>query len=244
MGETQFDTSENLTGNPDEDLTASLMQARAEQQDKEKAEFEANVIQRLFEKYPEEQRKNIKTLGGMEIIACGAEPTSEQLQTVENAFNKIRERIGDTAEIIFAGLKVYLAPDAPGGGQALGRENAVILNTSKMGITVGEMEAMLAPTGQYRKGDQSKVVGESADAAELGTVHELGHILEFRAHGDYDIGYKTLDQSEAPTEYGQKHAREDYAESWMYYIYGGALDDARKQIIEDDIEKVSEKVNS
>lgn len=207
-----------------------------------KAQFEANVMKELLEKYPEKEHKAVTSLGSMDIIACGYKPTHEQLQTLENGFNRIRRKLGESADGLFTGLKLYLAPLGPSGGQALARENAVTLNVSKMGITVAEMEDMLAPTGQYRKGDQSKLVGGQADASELGFVHELGHILEYRVHGDYDIGFKDLDQSQAPTEYGQKSAREDYAESWMYYIYDGQIDPARQQIIEHDLQSASNKL--
>ena len=215
-----------------------------EKLDERKAQFEVQVMQELLDKYPEEEQKTVTSLGGMDIIACGYEPPAEHLQTIENGFNRIREKLGERADTLFTGLKLYLADLGPSGGQALARENAVVLNVSKMGITVAEMEDMLAPTGQYRKGDQSNLVGGQADAGELGFVHELGHILEFRVHGDYDIGFKGLDQSDAPTEYGQKSAREDYAESWMYYIYGGQIDPNRRSIIENDLQSAGQEVSA
>lgn len=247
MSETPNDRHENPTGNFNEDFASSLMQARAEQVklEQEKANFETQAMQKLFEKYPEELRKDAASYGGFEIIACGNEPTPEQMQMIETALQKIREKLGEAADKAFAGVKIYLAADVvSGGGQAFGRESAVILDPNKMGMTVGQMEDMLDKTGQYRKGDRSRLVGDDRIAGELDLVHELGHILEFRAHGDYDVGLKRLKQEDSPTMYGQQSAREDYAESWMYYVYDGQLDDDRKKVIEADVQTASKRVNS
>jgi hypothetical protein len=208
--------------------------------EQQKIQFEKDRLRQLLEKYPEEERHLVEQIGGMDVVACGQDLTDEQLQSVRNGYEKATSRLGDSAKNIFVGITIYLgAMDDIGGGQALARENAVILNTNKMGISVGEMEAMLSAKGEYRKGDQSTLVGNDYDASELGFVHELGHILEYRAHGDYDRGLTELNQAESPTEYGSRHPREDYAESWMYYIYGGHLDSSRSEIIEADLTALS-----
>lgn len=205
--------------------------------EKQKEEFEKEVLRKLYEKFPPEEQKIITTINGIEIIACGEEPTESRTDSVVRAIDKIKEKIGDSIEL-FKGVRLYIADLGDNGGQALGRESAIIVNTSKMGITVGEMEEQMEISGQYRKGDQSNIVGNDADAAEVGIVHEFGHILEYRAHGDLDKAFAGLDLTESPTYYGALFPREDYAESWMYYIYDGPITEDRKAIIQSDIDKL------
>lgn len=205
--------------------------------EQQKVDFEKAALTRLYEEFPIEEQKLIATISGVEIIACGTEPTESQMATIARAIDRIKEKAGESSEL-FEGLKMYLVDLGENGGQALGREGVIIVNTSKMGITVGEMEDQMELSGRYRKGDQSRIVGNDADAAEVGIVHEFGHILEYRAHGDLDKAFTHLDPGKSPTYYGTKFPREDYAESWMYYIYGGPITDDRKQIIQSDLEKL------
>lgn len=205
----------------------------------QKADFEKAALRRLYDKFPPEEQKLIAAIGGIEIIACGTEPTESQMATVARAIDKIKDKVGESSEL-FEGLKMYMADLGDNGGQALGREGVIIVNTSNMGITVGEMEDQMELSGRYRKGDQSRVVGNDADAAEVGIVHEFGHILEYRAHGDLDKAFADLDSSESPTMYGEQHPREDYAESWMYYIYGGPITLNRMKIIQSDLDKLKQ----
>lgn len=205
--------------------------------EKQKVEFEKSVLKKLFEKYPIAEHRSIASISGIEIIACGQDPTESQMETIVSAIDRIKDKMGDSIKV-FEGVRLYVADLGENGGQALGRESAIIVNTSKMGLTVGEMEEQMERAGRYRKGDQSDIVGSDADAAELGIVHEFGHILEYRAHGDLDKGFAKLSPDGAPTYYGAQFPREDYAESWMYYIYDGSITEDRKSIIQSDIDKL------
>lgn len=201
----------------------------------QKNEFEKKRMDALLQQFPDTEWHLIRSFGGIDIIACTPDQPTDTATNLENGYNRIYEKVGSVAEQLFSGIKVYIAPGAKGGGQALPRHNAIILDANKMSMTVGAMEDLLSPSGEYRAGDQSKLVGRHASASELGFVHELGHILEYRAHADMDIGLKGLDQQQATTLYGQKSPREDYAESWLYYIYDGALDEQRTKILQTDI---------
>lgn len=243
----QQNTFEEQSGNFNVDLANDLQQiqseqTRAEQVKQNKANYDAAVLQRLNEAYPPEHQFAMGQLGGMEIISCGGEATAEQMQMIRRAYDRIRAKLGDDANKVLSGIRMYLAaPEGVGGGEALPNEDVIILNTAKMGVTVGQMEAMSEANGSYERGDQSRLVGDDYDASELGTVHEIGHILEQRAHGGQAVGFANLDQSQAPTWYGQQEGKyhEDYAESWMYYIYGGDITEDRQAILQADIERVA-----
>jgi hypothetical protein len=202
----------------------------------EKSTFEESVMQRFLEQFPEVQQQHIASIGNMEVIGCNTEISEEEITPLRDGFERIEQKLGKRAEMLFSGIKIYIASSITSRNQALPRQNAMLLDLEKIYLTVGEMEDLLAPKGEYRRGDQSSTVGRETNATEIGFIHELGHILEFKAHDDMDVAFAELDQAESPTEYGQKSAREDYAESWMYYICDGPLDERRRKIIEADIE--------
>jgi hypothetical protein len=226
------------------ELKAGQQKAKQEiELEKQKAESEALVIQKLHEEYPSEELHPFK-IGNIEVITCGKEATAEQVQIIANGLNRIREKLGDRADKVFADLKVYIASDVvSGGGQALGRENTIIMDSKKMTLGISEVEELLSPTGDYRIGDRSNLVDGNIPDGELSFIHELGHILEFRAQGDFDKSFAELNQTEAPTLYGQQNAREDYAESFMYLIYDGKINQSRTRIIESDINSLAETNN-
>ena len=158
---------------------------------------------------------------------------------IRDSIIKMQSKLGEEViKDLFGGIKLYAGDKLiDGGGLALPRFNAVVIDLEKIDFTISEMESMLSKTRDYRVGDQSDLVDnpDIHKALELSIVHEFGHILEYKKYGDVDRGFAGLNQDDAPTEYGSKSPREDYAESWMYYIYGGQLDDSRRKIIEGDV---------
>lgn len=203
-----------------------------------KIAFEKSKFDQIFEKYPGSEQKIAFSESGIEVVACGRELSENEAKVISGAIQKIAEKIGEPgAERLFGDVKLYAGEELiEGGGLALPRSKAVLVDIKKIGTTISQMEDMLSKTGEYRTGDQSNLVENPAEheALELAIVHEFGHILEHKVHGDVDKGFADLDQNEAPTEYGSKSAREDYAESFMYYIYDGDLSEGRKRIIEKD----------
>jgi hypothetical protein len=207
--------------------------------DQEKFLIEKRRIDELFQQFPEETWQHVANFGGIDIVARATEHSQDYVVHLENGYKRIQAKIGPAASKLFNGVRVFIAPEAPNGGQALPRQNTIILDANKMGMSVGEMEDLLAAKGEYRAGDQSRLVGREANASELGFVHELGHILEHRAHSDMDIAFSQLDPLTSPTMYGQRSPREDYAESWLYYIYNGTLDTNREQILQENIQRLA-----
>ena len=207
--------------------------------DTQKLEFEHTRYNQIFEKYPESEHSITFSKAGIDVVSCGRELSDHEAAVIRSAITKISDKIGTSeTERLFSGTKLFAGESLiDRGGLALPRFNAVVIDLEKIGVTISQMEDMLSATGDYRVGDQSRLVDspEIYEASELGIVHELGHILEYKIYGDVDKGFTKLDQSDAPTEYGSKSAREDYAESFMYYIYGGHLDSDRLGIVESDI---------
>lgn len=209
----------------------------------QKQQYEDNIMKQIDELYPKHLRTVVAIEIGVNIVSCGEGLRDEQLQPVLNGLGKIKSSLGDQAEKAFTGLTILMVDGiVSGGGQALGRKNAVIIDTNKTTMTITEMEDMLDQTGDYRIGDRSKLVDnpDEISATTLDVVHELGHILEFRVHGDYDVGFAGVDPSESPTAYGSKQTREDYAESWLYLVYDSPLDEQRQRILLSDLEIASQ----
>lgn len=211
--------------------------------EQQKADHERAKIDQLDAKYPEAERHHVGAILGVEVVVCGGEPNPEHIRILEQGMQTLEKRFGrEIIEKAFSSVTAYLVADASvvGGGQALPREDAVILSSEHMGMLVGDMEELASSRGMYRKGDQSEVFGADSDASEIGFVHELGHILEYRAHGDMGLGFARLDHDSAPTWYGQaKGAHEDYAESWMFLAYGHAINGSREAILRDDLDLVA-----
>lgn len=205
----------------------------------EKTRFEYDKFEEIFDAYPAVEHEVAFTQNGVEVVACGRSLETHETEVIKAALDKIESVIGAEAmERLFSGIRLYAGEQLiEGGGLALPRFDAVVIDLEKIGITVAQMEREQSRLGAYAEGDQSRLVDdpETADASVLGIVHELGHILEFRRHEDVDVAFAALNQDDAPTMYGAKSAREDYAESFLYYIYGGDISNDRRRIIESDI---------
>lgn len=222
-----------------EALTDHLKEKYFPGDDTQKLEFERARYNQIFEKYPESEHNIAFSEAGIDVVSCGRELSDREATVIRSAIKKISDKIGESeTERLFGGIRLFVGDSLiDGGGLALPRFNAVAIDLEKIGVTISQMEDMLSATGDYGSGDQSRLVDnpEIYEASELGIVHEFGHILEYKIYGDVDKGFADLDQSDAPTEYGSKSPREDYAESFMYYIYGGHLDPARLDILNKNI---------
>jgi hypothetical protein len=206
-----------------------------------KKAVEQSKLGELLRAYPEADRHLIETNEGMDIIACG-EFKDEYIAILQAGLLAMERRFGKEAIArAISGVKIYIADASiTGGGQALPRVNAVILNDAYMGISIDKMEEIASDAGLYRKGDQSKFFGGEADASEIGFVHEMGHIVEYRAHGDMGVGFRSLKSEESPTWYGQRAPHEDYAESWMFTVYGHPISADREAILARDIKSAGQ----
>lgn len=209
----------------------------------EQVKYEKSFHDKLDRLYPEDKREHIDVLG-VDVIACGLDEDakSQYLSTVESALRRIDTKLGEgSTKEMFGDVSLYLADGViSGGGQAFGRENMIVVSPSKMTMNLPEVEAMLDANGTYRKGDRSELVDHPGDHAgiEFDIVHEFGHILAYKAHGNYDGKFVELNPAEAPTRYGQAKVREDYAESWMYLVYGKLENEPRRSRLIDDVVSV------
>jgi hypothetical protein len=222
-----------------EALTDHLKEKYFPEDDAQKLEFESTRYNQIFEKHPESEQRIEFSAAGIEVVSCGRELSDHETAVIRSAIGKISGKIGESeTESLFGGVRLYAGDGLiEGGGLALPRFNSMAIDLEKIGVTISQMENMLGETGEYKIGDQSKLVDDpnEHEALELAIVHEFGHILEHKTYGDVDRGFAEVDQSDAPTEYGSKSPREDYAESFMYYIYGGRLDSARLGILVNNI---------
>lgn len=206
----------------------------------EQVKYEKSFHDKLDRLYPEDKREHVDILG-VDMVACGLDEKekNQHISIVESALRRIDTKLGEgSTKEMFGDVSLYLADDViSSGGQAFGRENMIVVSPGKMTMNLPEVEAMLDANGMYRKGDRSELVNHPEDHAgiEFDIVHEFGHILAYKAHDNYDGKFAELNLAEAPTQYGQAEVREDYAESWMYLIYGGVIDDGRQSRLNRDI---------
>ncbi|MBA3679026.1 hypothetical protein H0W80_02455 [Candidatus Saccharibacteria bacterium] len=207
---------------------------------------DSTALSNLIEKYPPESQMVIATRGegegGVEVRLCGEGNHEALSQASENALVQLEQTLGKPLEEVLPGLRIYFADGViDGGGLALGKENAIILDTSKNILTLDQAEAQLVPLDILEPGDWADLkTDQSTLTAQTTFVHEVGHILDEKVNGhEQSAQFRALNLSEAPTKYGSAQPHEDYAESFMYLVNGKPLENKRRSILLSDIAKAT-----
>jgi hypothetical protein len=132
----------------------------------------------------------------------------------------------------FGQVKIRMTPNiVEGGGQALIKQNLVLLNYDKMKMTLQESEDHLSGIGIVDEGDRTKVMPKHKDAPwstliyEL--IHELGHFVDDGSANTFD----------SPTKYGSKASNETFAETFTYWVAGATLEDNTMKSFEEKFGK-------
>lgn len=204
---------------------------------------EASRVDAMLQKFGAEQH-NLVSVGGIEVIGLGDKEQLDKLApAAQVALERLQARFDGRLGESFPGLKVYFADGViDGGGEALADENAIIMDASKAAMSVQDVEELLVGVGELNAGDWVGKVGGEISYGEITLVHEMGHMLEAKAHNQEGVAFAGLSLAEAPTKYGSKAHNEDYAESFFSDVYGIPLNSARKKILDADIEKVAQPI--
>jgi hypothetical protein len=198
-------------------------------------------IEALLERFPPDQRHRLAAAGAVEVIGLGerrtivlAAPAARAaLARLDTYFDRLLSRV-------LAGVAVYVADGViDSGGEALADENAVIIDATKARMSVFAVEAHLVRLGDLNPGDWSRLVRPDTTYGEITIVHELGHVLEARAHGQEGTALADLPPADAPTLYGRKGPREAYPETFFYDVYGGRLNPAYQAVVRQDVLRLS-----
>lgn len=243
---------ERLNGTEGEDATFSgrrladeLVSAMPESQAK------SNRLDAVLQRFGDGERHSLLRIGdpetGIEFVGLGKLEAVESLaSSAQAAVEKLQQAFGGRLTEAFPGLKVYFGDGMiSGGGEAFADENAIIIDATKGKMTVAEAEKFLVSIGSLDEGDWTKIVGPDVTYAEITVVHELGHLLEAKAHGAEGVAFEGLEHGTSPTKYGREADKkdglnnEDYPESLVYEVYGADIDEARRAILHSDIQRVS-----
>lgn len=202
---------------------------------------EVGRVGAMLQKFGAEQH-SLVSVGGIEVVGLGNKEQLDKLApATQVALERLQARFGGRLGESFPGLKVYFADGViDGGGEALAGENAIIMDASKAAMSVQDVEELLVEMGELNMGDWVDKVGGDITYGEITLVHEMGHMLEAKAHNQEGAAFAGLSLAEAPTKYGSKAHNEDYAESFFSDVYGIPLDPARKAILDADISRVSQ----
>ena len=204
---------------------------------------ESNRVDAMLQQFGEDEKHLLVEVDGVEVIGLGSKESVEGLASAaETALAKVEAHFGGKLSEVFSGLKIYFADGViEGGGEALAGENAVIIDATKGKMSVAAAEDYLAGIGELENGDWSRRVGPEVTYAEITTVHELGHILEAKTHGQEGTAFVGLSREDAPTKYGKKASNEDYAESFFCSVYGAQIEPQRQAILDADIRRSSQR---
>lgn len=199
-------------------------------------EAESSRVDSMLQQFGAEQY-NLASAGDIEVIGLGSKEQMDALApAAQVALDRLQARFGGQLEAVFPGLKIYFADDViDGGGEALADENTVIMDASKAAMSVGEVEDLLVGMGELNAGDWTSKVGRDISYGEITIVHEMGHMLEARAHGEEGTAFANLSLDGAVTKYGSKAHNEDYAEAFFYDTYGLEVSADRKAILDKDV---------
>lgn len=199
-------------------------------------EAESSRVDSMLQQFGAEQH-TLAQVGGIEVIGLGNKEQMKALApAAQIALDRLQTRFGGQLEAAFPGLKIYFADGViDGAGEALADENAVIMDASKAAMSVGEVEDLLVGMGELNTGDWTSKVGRDISYGEITIVHEMGHMLEARAHGEEGTAFADLSLDGAVTKYGSKANNEDYAEAFFYDTYGLEVSADRKAILDRDV---------
>ena len=180
------------------------------------------------------------------VIGLGAVGSAESLaQSAHSATKKLQQIFGGKLTQAFSGLKIYFGDGIIKGGEAFPAENALVIDATKGKMTVSEAEKHLVGMGALEAGDWTNILAPDVTYAELTIIHELGHLLEAKTHGAQGVAFEGLNHADAPTKYGRDAGQkpgpnnEDYAESFVYKVYGADINKARSAILRKDIQAVA-----
>lgn len=214
-------------------------------------EVASSRLDAILQQFTDDKTHSLLQVGdpkaGIEFIGLGdLEATESLASSARLATERLQKYFGGKLAESFPGLKIYFGDGIiEGGGEALAEENAIIIDAAKGKMTVAEVESFLVGIGSLDEGDWTKVTTPDVTYAEITIVHELGHLLEAKAHGKEGIAFAALSHDNAPTKYGREadHKEgpnnEDYPESLVYDIYSGEIDAVRKTILHNDVRQVS-----
>ncbi len=148
---------------------------------------------------------------------------AECLEALDQAMRLLDKALGENLYKLCAGLEISIVDDLAtgGGGHAIAEENRIEMDKTKSAMSINEARKYLTSQGIIEEGEEiGNLIGESDEPwSEMvpGLIHEVGHIIDWRAPGNK---YQRLDPVDSPTKYGQtKGPHEAFAEAFTYWVY-------------------------
>lgn len=243
---------ERLNSSEGEDATFSGRQVADElTTTMPESQTQGSRLDAVLQQFSDDERHSLLRIGdpetGIEFVGLGSLEAVESLaSSAQAAAERLQQAFDGRLTEAFPGLKVYFAEGIEKrGGEAFADENAIVINAADGKMTVAETESFLVSIGSLDEGDWTMIANPDSPSAEIQIVHEVGHLLEAKAHGAEGVAFEGLGHNTSPTKYGREADKkdgpnnEDYPESLVYEVYGAGVDEARRAILHDDIRRVS-----
>lgn len=186
----------------------------------------------------------------VEVMAGYSTEEEQQLITSTTGALEAIDRFTDgIAADIFTGLHIKIGEDVTeGGAKAVTEENKVLLNGSKMLLSVAEMKQV---SGAYRDEELVEFPDDNrpGGALEYILVHEMGHILD----GVSEDGAHPfrVSPAESPTTYGSAPDKyhevkfhEAFAEGFAHMVWGMSVSETMKVAVQEAINERSQVGNN
>ncbi len=161
------------------------------------------------------------------------EREAECLTAIEASLVRIDTHGNEETINALQGVKVKIGEGlVDGGGQAIASERLVLMDYSKMKMSLQESENFLVEKGEFLPGQRTKCLprqkDESWSTLRYELVHELAHIIDETLPGPMR---HRLPRSLSPTLYGKKADHEAFAEAFTYWIYDQPLPDLVQRVM-------------
>ena len=188
---------------------------------------------------------------------CGVtveiDASPEEQEVLEPALLKAVEQMdiffdGKFAEL-FRGLEIKVGDGlTEGGGEAFAEKNLVVLDRSKMLLSIREADEIIAQIGMSKVGDRLASVPDDLSEMSVAVyevVHEIGHIVEGRAdsHLPKEQRYK---RAEGLTDKSPSHLylqdpnkpHEAFAEAFAHMVYERDVDEGLRAVVVEAIDEI------
>lgn len=138
------------------------------------------------------------------------------------ALGLLDDKLGDSMKQQLTTVTVKIGPDiVDGGGEARAEEDLVLLNSSKVVLSLQQSEDLLVEAGYFEPTERTRTLpdikGQPWSTLVYELVHEFGHVVDYHMPGE---PYNRIRPELSPTKYGKKSAHEAFAEMFTYWVFG------------------------
>lgn len=156
-------------------------------------------------------------------------------KAIDEAVERLTQALSLKGLKLLMGTEVTIGADIiSSGAQTFAEEKRIILDSEKNALTLQEAEDILVSVDVLRRGDWVRALPSEKDTKwsclTYQLVHEVGHVIDgLTKQGN---PYHRLAVEYSPTKYGEVSETEAFAEAFTYTVFGIAIDEQAKSVVD------------